>query len=107
MCGDINNNEINGDNASVFISQNNSEIAMQKAIHDLKNNIDSLGNDYEDLKGLLEELEKSKWEERKTIKSKIENWMSQFANTITIGSALYENKQKILVTIQHILNMLN
>ena len=107
VCGDINNNEINGDNTSVFISQNNSEIAMQKAIHDLKNNIDSLGNDYEDLKGLLEELEKSKWEERKTIKSKIENWMSQFANTITIGSALYENKQKILVTIQHILNMLN
>jgi hypothetical protein len=77
-----------------------------QAISNLKDKIDLVGNDCDELKILLEELEKSKLEDRTSIKNRISNWMSQSANIITIGSALYENKQAIFNGLQRILNLL-
>ena len=106
MYGDINNFETHGEHASIFVSENSTDVDLMQAISNLKDKIDLVGNDCDELKILLEELEKSKLEDRTSIKNRISNWMSQSANIITIGSALYENKQAIFNGLQRILNLL-
>lgn len=106
MNGNVNNFETHGEHASIFVSENNTNATLMRAISDLKDKIDLVGNDCGDLRVLLEELEKSRVEDRTSIKNRIGNWMSQSANIITIGSAVYENKQAILDGVQHILRLL-
>lgn len=106
MYGNINKNETHGDNSPIVISESNIDSELFKAISDLKNEISLVGNDFNDLKILLNELEESTLEKRPSIKKRIANWMSQSANIITIGSALYGNKEAILEGVQHILNMI-
>lgn len=107
MHGNINNYETHEKQSPIIISENNSEYELMKVIHDLKNQIVSAGDDYEDLKLLLEELEKSSITDRITIKNRITNWMSQAANIITVGSTLYNNRQGIFDGVQQILNLLS
>ena len=92
MYGDINTNETHGNNSPIIVSKTNADSELIKAISDLKDEIDSAGNDFGDLKILLIELEKSSLEKRPSIKKRIANWMSQSANIITVGSALYGNR---------------
>lgn len=106
MYGDLKNYEAQGENATIIVSENNTDVALTQAISDLKTKIDLVGNDCNDLKVILEELEKSKAEDRTSIKNRINKWMSQSANIITIGSALYDNKQAIFDGVQQILNLL-
>ena len=106
MYGDINTNETHGNNSPIIVSKTNADSELIKAISDLKDEIDSAGNDFGDLKILLTELEKSSLEKRPSIKKRIANWMSQSANIITVGSALYGNRQLIIEGVQHILNMI-
>lgn len=102
----MNNYETHGKQSSIVIAENNTNSELIHAICDLKNKIDSIGNGYDDLRVLLEELEAGSLEDRTSIKKRIGDWMSQSANIITIGSAVYNNKQLILDGVQHILNLL-
>lgn len=106
MYGNINNYETHGTHASIAISESNISSVLLQAISDLKDKIDLMGDGFNDLRVLLEELERSKLEDRTSIKNRISNWMSHSANIITIGNALYDNKQIILDGVQNILSLL-
>lgn len=106
MYGSINNYETHGNQSPIVIYGSDSDVELMQAISELKDKITLMEDDYEDLKTLLEELENSKEGNRISIKNRINNWMSQFANMITIGSVLYDNRQMIYNGVQHILNLL-
>lgn len=106
MYGNINNNETHGGNSPIIVSETNTDSELIKAISDLKDKIALAGNEVNDLRELLKELEESNLEKKPSIKKRLSDWMSQSANIITIGSALYSNKQAIFDGVQYILSML-
>lgn len=106
MYGSINNNETHGNNSPITASKINTDSELTKAISDLKAQIALAGNEVDDLRNLLNELEESNIEKKPSIKKRLSDWMSQSANIITIGSALYANRQSIIEGVQHILNII-
>lgn len=106
MYGNISNNETHGNNSPIIVSGTNTDSGLNKAISDLKDKIALAGNEVDDLKDLLKELEENNLEKKPSIKKRLADWMSQSANIITIGSALNSNKQAILDGVQHILSIL-
>lgn len=65
-----------------------------------------MGYDFEELKDLVDQLENSELKDRPSIKTKINNWIGNSANLITIGSALYEYWPSIVGVLQEVLNLL-
>lgn len=111
MYGDLKNYETHGENASIIIHEGNDDTILKQEIYNLKMKIDSMDDAVskkicDDLKILLEELEISNEKDRKSIKERLSNWMSQSANFITFGGALYENREMIFSGIKSLLEMI-
>ena len=107
MHGDIKSYETHGAQSPIIFSENNSDSELMQAISDLKDKIISAGTDFDDLRSLLDRLERSNPESRISIKNRINDWMSRSANIITIGTPLYYNRQAILDGLQHLLSILS
>lgn len=106
MHGNINNNETHGNNSPIILSDSNTDSELIKAISELEDNISQAGNEVDELRNLLKELKENSLDKKPSIKKRLSDWMSQSANIITIGSALYTNKQSIIDGVQYILSML-
>lgn len=106
MYGNINNNETHGDNSPIIVSETNTDSELIKAISDLEDKIALAGNEVNDLRDLLKDLKENNLEKKPSIKKRLSDWMSQSANIITIGSAIYSNKQAIIDGVQYILSMI-
>ena len=107
MHGDIKHYETHGEQSPIILSENNSDSELMQAILDLKDKISSAGTEFDDLRSLLDRLERSNPENKMSIKNRINDWMSRSANIITIGTPLYCNRQAIFDGLQHLLNILS
>lgn len=108
MLGDVNNYETHGNHASIMVYEKdkNLDITIKEEIADLKDKLDKVGDGYDELKIILNEIEKNGLVDKNSIKNRIGDWLSQSANLITIGTAMSANKQVILESVHHLLNLI-
>ncbi len=103
---DINNYEANGKESVIYVGTNDQDSILIDAVNDLKRKMDSTNENYSKLIELLDDIENPNPEKRSSIKRKLREWVSDFANFATIGDTLYNNRKEIVEGVRCIIELL-
>ncbi len=104
--GNINHYETHGNDSPIIISNKEADLELMGFIADIKEKIDLIGEEFDDLKELLNQLENSDADSRPTIKAKLSRWVEQSARLLAIGDILYSNKEAIISGVEDLLSLI-